>query len=143
MNESSGYSREEVNASVANKDSFFANLKAENNSRPDDLPPSQGGKYAGFGSSSVRNSGDGTGDYAKEDLDRSAANKESFFSGLMSKNASRPDNLPPSQGGKYAGFGSTSMPNSSSSSRSSTGSGSHGGSRSACKCESAAQGTRI
>lgn len=32
-------------------DKYFAGLGAANASRPDDLPPSQGGKYAGFGSS--------------------------------------------------------------------------------------------
>ncbi|TMW52831.1 hypothetical protein DOY81_002098 [Sarcophaga bullata] len=31
--------------------------------------------------------------------------KEEFFSRIQSENASRPDNLPPSQGGKYSGFG--------------------------------------
>ncbi|KAH6607789.1 hypothetical protein Trco_004102 [Trichoderma cornu-damae] len=30
-------------------DKYFARLGADNASRPDDLPPSQGGKYAGFG----------------------------------------------------------------------------------------------
>ena len=33
-------------------DRYFSRLGAENASRPDDLPPSQGGKYAGFGSTS-------------------------------------------------------------------------------------------
>jgi ADP-ribosylation factor GTPase-activating protein 1 len=32
-------------------DKYFARLGADNASRPDDLPPSQGGKYGGFGSS--------------------------------------------------------------------------------------------
>jgi ADP-ribosylation factor GTPase-activating protein 1 len=32
-------------------DKYFANLGATNASRPADLPPSQGGKYGGFGSS--------------------------------------------------------------------------------------------
>lgn len=31
--------------------------------------------------------------------------KEDFFSRKQSENASRPDHLPPSQGGKYSGFG--------------------------------------
>lgn len=31
-------------------ETFFARMGAENASRPDDLPPSQGGKYGGFGS---------------------------------------------------------------------------------------------
>lgn len=42
------------NASPGQKqknEAYFARMGAENNSRPDNLPPSQGGKYAGFGSS--------------------------------------------------------------------------------------------
>lgn len=31
------------------KDTFFNRIQEENNSRPDHLPPSQGGKYSGFG----------------------------------------------------------------------------------------------
>ncbi|KAE8719085.1 putative ADP-ribosylation factor GTPase-activating protein AGD6 [Hibiscus syriacus] len=45
------YTRSELKASAANKESFFARKMAENESRPEDLPPSQGGKYIGFGSS--------------------------------------------------------------------------------------------
>ncbi|XP_013417255.2 ADP-ribosylation factor GTPase-activating protein 1-like isoform X2 [Lingula anatina] len=36
--------------------------------------------------------------------------KEDFFSRKLDENASRPDNLPPSQGGRYVGFGSTPNP---------------------------------
>ncbi|KAM1990781.1 hypothetical protein ACFX15_032000 [Malus domestica] len=43
--------RSQLEASAANKESFFARKMAENDSRPDGLPPSQGGKYVGFGSS--------------------------------------------------------------------------------------------
>lgn len=42
--------RSQFEASAANKDSFFAKKLAENESRPDGIPPSQGGKYVGFGS---------------------------------------------------------------------------------------------
>ncbi|XP_021750745.1 ADP-ribosylation factor GTPase-activating protein AGD7-like [Chenopodium quinoa] len=45
------YSRAELEESAANKDSFFARKLAENETRPDNVPPSQGGKYVGFGSS--------------------------------------------------------------------------------------------
>lgn len=41
--ESSGQGKVKVD------DRYFAKLGADNASRPDDLPPSQGGKYAGFG----------------------------------------------------------------------------------------------
>ncbi|KAE9589944.1 putative Arf GTPase activating protein [Lupinus albus] len=41
----------ELQASAANKESFFARKIAENESRPEGLPPSKGGKYVGFGSS--------------------------------------------------------------------------------------------
>ncbi|XP_051130311.1 ADP-ribosylation factor GTPase-activating protein AGD7-like [Andrographis paniculata] len=56
------YSRAELEASAANKESFFAKKMAENDSRPEGLPPSQGGKYVGFGSSPApapRNTADG------------------------------------------------------------------------------------
>jgi ADP-ribosylation factor GTPase-activating protein 1 len=43
------------------------------------------------------------------------AQNEAYFARMGEENASRPDNLPPSQGGKYAGFGSSPMPTSNSS----------------------------
>ncbi|KAG6552103.1 hypothetical protein Mapa_006412 [Marchantia paleacea] len=45
------YTRSQLENSAANKDAFFARKQAENSSRPEGLPPSQGGKYVGFGSS--------------------------------------------------------------------------------------------
>eukprot|EP00271_Cylindrocystis_brebissonii_P014173 TRINITY_DN35431_c0_g1_i1.p1 TRINITY_DN35431_c0_g1~~TRINITY_DN35431_c0_g1_i1.p1 ORF type:complete len:550 (+),score=83.13 TRINITY_DN35431_c0_g1_i1:292-1941(+) len=44
------YSKSALEASAARKDTFFAQKQAENASRPEGLPPSQGGKYVGFGS---------------------------------------------------------------------------------------------
>ncbi|KAJ4895762.1 putative ADP-ribosylation factor GTPase-activating protein AGD6 [Raphanus sativus] len=46
------YTRSELEASAAGKESFFARRVAENEFKPEGLPPSQGGKYVGFGSSS-------------------------------------------------------------------------------------------
>ncbi|XP_058099114.1 probable ADP-ribosylation factor GTPase-activating protein AGD6 [Magnolia sinica] len=48
--------------------------------------------------------------YTRSQLEASAANKESFFAKKMVENESRPEGLPPSQGGKYVGFGSTPPP---------------------------------
>ncbi|KAL5710953.1 putative ADP-ribosylation factor GTPase-activating protein agd6 [Ranunculus cassubicifolius] len=48
--------------------------------------------------------------YTKSKLEASAANKESFFARKIEENQSRPEGLPPSQGGKYVGFGSTPPP---------------------------------
>ncbi|XP_022872750.1 probable ADP-ribosylation factor GTPase-activating protein AGD6 [Olea europaea var. sylvestris] len=45
------YSQAQLEASAANKEGFFARKMAENESRPEGLSPSQGGKYVGFGSS--------------------------------------------------------------------------------------------
>lgn len=45
------YTRSQLEESAANKDSFFDRIMAENQGRPEGLPPSQGGKYVGFGSS--------------------------------------------------------------------------------------------
>ena len=47
-----------------------------------------------------------SGNYTKEALGKSAANKGAYFAGLQTKNEARSADLPPSQGGKYAGFGS-------------------------------------
>ncbi|EFJ14388.1 hypothetical protein SELMODRAFT_445864 [Selaginella moellendorffii] len=48
------YSQEQLSASAAGKDAFFARRQAENASRPEGLPPAQGGKYVGFGSGGNR-----------------------------------------------------------------------------------------
>ncbi|PKA61889.1 ADP-ribosylation factor GTPase-activating protein AGD7 [Apostasia shenzhenica] len=57
------YTKAQLQASAANKESFFARKMAENESRPEGVPPSQGGKYVGFGSnpppSVTRNSAQG------------------------------------------------------------------------------------
>ncbi|KAK4755199.1 hypothetical protein SAY87_008956 [Trapa incisa] len=50
------------------------------------------------------------GIYSLSQLEASAANKESFFATRMAENQSRPEGIPPSQGGKYVGFGSSPMP---------------------------------
>src|ERR1700761_3787973 len=42
-------------------------------------------------------------------LDQKAAS-ESFFASLGAANAQRPEDLPPSQGGRYSGFGSSPSP---------------------------------
>ncbi|KAL5568991.1 hypothetical protein UlMin_025566 [Ulmus minor] len=48
--------------------------------------------------------------YTRSQLETSAANTESFFSRKMQENDSQPEGLPPSQGGKYVGFGSAPAP---------------------------------
>ncbi|KAG1339190.1 ADP-ribosylation factor GTPase-activating protein AGD7 [Cocos nucifera] len=48
--------------------------------------------------------------YTRAQLEASAGNKESFFARRMAENESRPEGIPPSQGGKYVGFGSTPPP---------------------------------
>lgn len=50
--DSQGPSREDYERSAAGKGSFFDQRRAENSVRRDDVPPSQGGKYGGFGSCS-------------------------------------------------------------------------------------------
>lgn len=50
--------------------------------------------------------GGGYQDMTAEDVSR---HKDSFFNRVQQENANRPDNLPPSQGGKYQGFGNSSF----------------------------------
>ena len=44
------YNEEEISKS---KDQFFDRITSENSNRPNNLPPSQGGKYSGFGNSAT------------------------------------------------------------------------------------------
>lgn len=46
----------------AQNEAYFARMGAENASRPDDVAPSQGGKYGGFGSEPMPARGGGSGD---------------------------------------------------------------------------------
>ena len=50
------------------------------------------------------------GEPSRADYARSAANKDQFFNRRMQENANRREDLPPNQGGKYSGFGSTPAP---------------------------------
>lgn len=45
-------------------EAYFAELGLKNNSRPEDLPPSQGGKYAGFGNTPAPRSASPAGSFA-------------------------------------------------------------------------------
>lgn len=64
---------------------------------------------AGWGGVNA-DAGTGAGEPSREAYERSAAGKEAFFERRRLENASRRDDVPPSQGGKYSGFGSGSMP---------------------------------
>lgn len=48
------YSKAQLEASASRKESFFAQKQAENAARSESLPPSQGGRYVGFGSNPGR-----------------------------------------------------------------------------------------
>ncbi|KAI8110502.1 hypothetical protein M9435_002176 [Picochlorum sp. BPE23] len=60
-------------------------------------------------------------EYTLDAYEKSAAAKEDFFARKQRENAMKPEGVPPSQGGKYVGFGSTPAP------QSSQASGRHGG----------------
>ncbi|TFY58358.1 hypothetical protein EVJ58_g6466 [Rhodofomes roseus] len=62
---------------------------------------------ASFGS---RNSPAPSSPMTPSAFDDQKARNESYFAGLGNANASRPEDLPPSQGGRYQGFGSTPAP---------------------------------
>lgn len=58
-------------------------------------------------SSSYQDGGNYTGGYQNFNSQEFKTQKEDFFSKKQMENASRPETLPPNQGGKYAGFGYT------------------------------------
>lgn len=67
----------------------------------------------GTGSSRFDDSGsrpeDWSGSYQSYNFnsEQIASHRDDFFSRVQAKNATRPDDLPPSQGGRYSGFGNT------------------------------------
>lgn len=65
-----------------------------------------GGGLSGSGSRSSTPGATGSGSGGKVKVD------DKFFARLGADNASRPEDVPPSQGGKYAGFGNTPNPTS-------------------------------
>lgn len=64
--------------------------------------PATGGSRSGTPLSGTAGGNDVSSGKAKVD--------DKYFEGLGAANAARPDDVPPSQGGKYAGFGNTPMP---------------------------------
>ncbi|XP_077212913.1 ARF-GAP domain 7 [Tasmannia lanceolata] len=66
-----------------------------------------GGGGRGAGIKSSRSTED---IYTRAQLEASATGKEGYFARKMAENDSRPEGIPPSQGGKYVGFGSTPLP---------------------------------
>ncbi|KAI4964646.1 probable ADP-ribosylation factor GTPase-activating protein AGD6 [Hordeum vulgare subsp. vulgare] len=81
--------------------------------RPDMRRNQSAGSFAGAGADSGRQPtrSKSTQDmYTKQELEASAASKEDFFARRMAENESKPQGIPPSQGGKYVGFGSTPPP---------------------------------
>uniref|UniRef100_A0A182PB92 ADP-ribosylation factor GTPase-activating protein 1 n=1 Tax=Anopheles epiroticus TaxID=199890 RepID=A0A182PB92_9DIPT len=76
---------------------------------------SMGGGGGGGGGGGYQNGGGDTyyqdgGSYQQYQTPEFKAQKEDFFSRKQEENAARPENLPPNQGGKYAGFGYTMDP---------------------------------
>ncbi|KAL1919790.1 uncharacterized protein VTP21DRAFT_1721 [Calcarisporiella thermophila] len=80
--------------------SSLPNLRpGSSNSRP--LSPAQRSlSSSGFGNENSGGYAGGSGGFESD-----KARNEAFFSRLGSENSNRPDHLPPSQGGKYGGFG--------------------------------------
>ena len=77
--------------------------------RPSSAPPNRRSRAPrGIGSSSLNPSAQGS--RSTTPVDNYGSGNEAFFERMGSSNAARPDHLPPSQGGRYGGFGSTPDP---------------------------------
>jgi len=66
---------------------------------------SAGSSYHDGGRNGSGGGASATQSYGVYNADQLKASRETFFEKQQEKNAARPDHLPPSQGGKYAGFG--------------------------------------
>ncbi|OMJ19979.1 ADP-ribosylation factor GTPase-activating protein GCS1, partial [Smittium culicis] len=67
---------------------------------------SRSGSYSGFARESSNEAPQSDSNYPVTEKEK----KELYFSKLGAANRERPDNLPPSQGGRYTGFGSSASP---------------------------------
>lgn len=91
-----------------NDDSFRSSNELRRNQSVGDF---RGSSAAGGGMGGVPVRSKSTEDmYTRAELENSAANKDNFFARKMAENEGRPEGLPPSQGGKYVGFGSSPAP---------------------------------
>lgn len=93
-----------------NEDGFRSSTDMRRNQSTGNVRGVNGGGGSGGGGMQPPRSRSTEDIYTKAQLEDSAANKESFFSRKIAENESRPEGLPPSQGGKYVGFGSGPAP---------------------------------
>jgi ADP-ribosylation factor GTPase-activating protein 1 len=93
--------RDKISTEAEGRTWSMASSSAKNYRPPSKSLPQQQPDYQGLGNSSANMS------YTKDDI---TAHKEDFFKRKLLENADKPDDLPPSQGGKYTGFGSTPAP---------------------------------
>ncbi|GAB2295742.1 Probable ADP-ribosylation factor GTPase-activating protein agd6 [Dionaea muscipula] len=91
------------------EDSFRASNDLRRNQSAGEFRYNGGGAGGGGGVPPMRSKSN-EDIYTRSQLEASAANKETFFARKMTENESRPEGIPPSQGGKYVGFGSSPSP---------------------------------
>ncbi|CAI8011613.1 ADP-ribosylation factor GTPase-activating protein 1, partial [Geodia barretti] len=94
--------RDKISTEAEGRAWSMASSSAKNYRPPSKRVPQQQSDYQGQQGNSSANMS-----YTKEDI---AAHKEDFFKRKLLENADKPDDLPPSEGGKYTGFGNTPAP---------------------------------
>jgi len=106
--ESQGGSWSEETSSAKNfkSTSFPSSSSSSSSSAKSRMPPSKS-CHNGFDSGGSGYQSGGAVDFNSDSF---KAQKEGFFSRKQAENSSRPDHLPPSQGGKYSGFGNSANP---------------------------------
>ncbi|KAJ3101131.1 Zn finger-containing GTPase- Activating Protein for ARF [Phlyctochytrium bullatum] len=105
--------REKLTAVCENRTWTMPAISHERRSEPPRQPPQQSRSFgsAGVSSSSSNSFGsNGNGNSSYSGPIPSKSQNESFFARKGLENETRDPNLPPSQGGKYAGFGSSYTP---------------------------------
>lgn len=108
-----GKSWDQSSAMARVKDSGFSSASAHSNSSTGTMHHSrssgsmQSSGYSSSSSTGGYQNGGGYQDNSYQQFNTAEfkSQKEEFFSRKQEENASRPENLPPNQGGKYAGFG--------------------------------------
>lgn len=111
--EARGESWNEATSSAKNhKSSFISSSSTSSNNNSSASRPSSNSHYSsGFSDQGYQGGYQGGGGGPPDINSRQfKAQKDEFFGRKQQENASKPENLPPSQGGKYAGFGNSVAP---------------------------------
>lgn len=99
--------REKISALAENREFNYEEALKKVNKSNHSMPHSKSTSALSSSTSSYQQDSYQDNSYQNLNSAEFKSSRDNYFSGLQATNAQRPDNLKPSEGGKYAGFGNT------------------------------------